>query len=195
MGCGSGWARVVVALLAACFVTGAAEAQRGISTAASLRTRAEAWDWFDRGPEGRYVFSGTLIRGSAQWGGSSASARVELAAPILLNLPDDAVAPAPAGALGLGANYFAANTGDRHAAHLFPREAWIQFGGTEGHRLRLGRTEFADGGEVTGLTALRLQHQRGRRLIAGGTFSDITCQAISAVPRNLHISRFAIRPH
>jgi hypothetical protein len=149
MGRRSRWARTAGTVLAACILTGAAEAQRAVSTAASLRTRAEGWDWFDAGPEGRYVFSGTLLRGSAQWRGSSASARVELAVPILLHLPDDAVAPAPAAALGLGANYFAANTGDRHAAHLFPREAWIQFGGTEGHRVRLGRTEFADGGELT----------------------------------------------
>jgi hypothetical protein len=135
-------------LLGACLVTDAAEAQRGITAAASLRTRAEAWDWFDAGPEGRYVFSGTLLRASALWRGPSASARLELAAPILLGLPDDAVAPAPAGALGLGANYFAAGRGVRNAGHLFPKEAWVQLGGPQGHRLRAGRTEFADGGEA-----------------------------------------------
>jgi hypothetical protein len=128
--------------------TGTAEAQSGLTSGFSLRTRAEAWDWFDAGPEGRYVFSGTLLRGWALWRGSAVSARIELAAPILLGLPDDAVAAAPAGALGLGANYFAGGTGDRHATHLFPKEAWVQLGGAEGHRVRLGRSEFADGSEV-----------------------------------------------
>jgi hypothetical protein len=150
-------------LLAVCLGAGAVEAQNGITTGVSLRTRAEAWDWFDAGPAGRYVFSGTILRGSVLWRTPSVSARVELAAPILLGLPDDALAAAPAGALGLGANYFAAGTGDRHAAHLFPKEAWVQFGGAEGHRLRLGRTEFADGGELTPASAT-LAAIKGQRI-------------------------------
>ena len=157
------WGRGAGLLLAMGLGAAAGEAQNGITAGISLRTRAEAWDWFDAGPEGRYVFSGTMLRGSVLWRAPSVSARVELAAPILLGLPDDAVVPAPAGALGLGANYFAAGTGDRDAAHLFPKEAWVQFGGAEGHRLRLGRTEFADGGELTPASAT-LAAIKGQRI-------------------------------
>lgn len=171
-----GWARGAGALLAVCMVTGAAEAQRGITAGASLRTRAEAWDWFDAGPEGRYAFSGTLLRGSALWRGGATSARIEVAAPILLGLPDDANAPAPAGALGLGANYFAAGSGDRHAAHLFPKEIWLQFGGATGHRLRVGRMEFADGAELApaspALAALKAQ-RIAQRLIGPFGWSHV----------------------
>lgn len=147
------WARAAGLVLGALLSAGAVEAQRGVTAGFSLRTRAEGWDWFDSGPEGRYFFSGTLLRGSVHWRGAPASARLELAAPILLALPDDALAAPPGGALGLGANYFGAGTGDRHAAHLFPKEAWIQLGGAQGHRVRLGRTEFADGAELTPASA------------------------------------------
>lgn len=163
MGCRRRWGQAAGILLAACTGAGGAEAQRGISSSVSLRTRVEAWNWFDAGPEGRHAFSGTLLRASTLWRGSAASARVELAAPLLLGLPDDAVAPAPAGALGLGANYFAAGTGDRHAAHLFPKEAWIQLGGADGHRLRVGRTEFADGAELAPRSAT-LATIKGQRI-------------------------------
>ncbi len=170
------WACGAGVLLAGFVGPGAVEAQHGITTGFSLRSRAEAWDWFDTGPEGRYVFSGTLLRGSALWRARSVSARVELAAPILLGLPDDAVAPAPEGALGLGANYFAAGDGDRSSGHLFPKEAWVQFGSAEGHRLRIGRTEFADGAEVTPgsatLAAIKVQ-RISQRLIGPFGWSHV----------------------
>ncbi|HEX6644375.1 MAG TPA: alginate export family protein [Gemmatimonadales bacterium] len=141
-------ARLLAAVPLALALAGTVEAQRGVAPTISFRTRAEAWDWFDAGPEGRYAYSGSILRAGAIWRGSGASARFELAVPVLLGLPDDATRPPPAGALGLGANYYAANDGERNDAHLFPKQAWIQLGRESGHRLRIGRTEFADGAEA-----------------------------------------------
>ena len=76
---------------------------------ATLRTRAEGWDWFDAGPEGRYAFVGTYLRAGISQQQRGFGWRVELMAPVLLGLPDDAVLPAPQGQLGQGGSYFAAN--------------------------------------------------------------------------------------
>jgi hypothetical protein len=118
---------------------------------ASLRTRAESWDWFDAGEQGEYAFLGTLARVGLGQERSGWGWRAEVAAPVLLGLPGDAVLPAPGGQLGLGAAYHAANGGAENAAGLFLKQAWLRVGaapGSEGHRLRLGRMEFVDGTET-----------------------------------------------
>jgi hypothetical protein len=77
--------------------------------------------------------------------------QAEFAAPLLLGLPEKAVAPAPAGPLGLGGNYFSANDRERHAAMLFPKQLNIRFKGLfsdERQSLKLGRFEFNDGTEL-----------------------------------------------
>lgn len=142
---------VVLAMAAA---AGSLAAQDGrLTTTFGVRSRVETWDWFDAGPEGRYAFSGSILRGGITWSDARWSARIEAAAPVLLRLPEDASLAPPAGALGLGASYYAANDGERDVAGLFAKEAWVQLGGGRGHRLRLGRTEFSDGAETTPASA------------------------------------------
>ncbi len=118
----------------------------------SLRTRLEAWDWFQGEANNSYAFSGNILRVSLSQSKKAFDWQVELAAPILLGLPNDAIAPGPQGQLGLGANYFAANGSSRNSAMMFPKQAFVRFknlGGSEAHSIRLGRFEFMDGSEVT----------------------------------------------
>lgn len=117
----------------------------------SLRSRVELWDWFDGAANDSYPYSGSLLRLGLQQQGRTMDWNVEVAAPLLLGLPDDATAPPPQGGLGLGQNYYTANQRSRNAAMAFPKQAWIRFhaaGGAQGHSLRLGRFEFADGSEA-----------------------------------------------
>jgi len=60
----------------------------------SFRTRLEDWDWFSEGNNSRYNFSGNLLRLSVGQRGSHVDWKVEMAAPLLLRLPDDADAQA-----------------------------------------------------------------------------------------------------
>ncbi len=116
-----------------------------------VRARVEQWNWFDDGDAGQYWLAGALARIGAERLGGSRGFRLELAAPVLLHLPEDAVQPAPAGQLGLGGTYAAANFGERHAVQLFPKNAYVRF--TRRHltvtqTLRVGRFEYADGTET-----------------------------------------------
>ncbi|MFN3323494.1 MAG: alginate export family protein [Bryobacteraceae bacterium] len=117
----------------------------------SFRSRAEAWDWFEGQANNSYLFSGNLFRLSLSGSGARTDWNVEFAAPVLLALPNDAIAPAPQGQLGLGATYFAANDGSRNSTNVFPKQAFVRFKdllGSQGRSLRAGRFEFVDGGEV-----------------------------------------------
>jgi alginate export protein len=114
----------------------------------SWRTRQEVWDWFGRGDEGRYTFTGSLLR----FGGTYATPRhdlsLELAQPTLLNLPKDASLPPPSGQLGHGASYRDANGGQELS--LFVKQAFWRVKGLGGksNSARLGRFEFVDGTET-----------------------------------------------
>jgi len=99
-----------------------------------------------------YTFPGSILRVSLSESLKTFDWQLELAAPILLGLPDSAVAPGSQGQLGFGASYFAANSRSRNAAMIFVKQGFIRFnklGGADGHSLKLGRMEFIDGTEVT----------------------------------------------
>jgi hypothetical protein len=124
----------------------------GMTVQGSFRTRAEAWDWF-RGDAGdnTYAFSGSILRVALSQSRERLDWQVELAAPFLLGLPDDAVAAGPQGQLGLGASYFLANDRRRAAGMVFVKQAFVSLkrvGGSPAATLRLGRFEFMDGSEV-----------------------------------------------
>ncbi|HET7215119.1 MAG TPA: alginate export family protein [Terriglobia bacterium] len=68
---------------------------------------------------------------------------------MLFTLPNDAIAPAPQGQLGLGASYFAANGGRQNLARIFLKQGFVRFKDGERRSLRVGRFEFLDGSEVT----------------------------------------------
>ncbi|HEU4525603.1 MAG TPA: alginate export family protein [Gemmatimonadales bacterium] len=171
---------------------------------ATLRSRAEAWDWFDAGDEGKYAFLGSYLRAGLSQELRTFGWRLEIMAPLLLGLPDDAVLAAPQGQLGQGANYFAANDGETDVADVFPKEVYVRLGrppGRDGHALRLGRFEFADGVETTPPDAAvaRLKRERlGHRLLGNFTFTHVLRSFDGAsyayTSRGRHLLLMAARP-
>ena len=133
----------------------------------SIRSRVEAWDWFqaDTG-DGTYAFSGNLFRISFAQSKESYDWQVEMAAPILLGLPDNAVATnATQGQLGLGATYFVSNSRSQNAANIFPKQAFVRFKnlfGDSKQSVRFGRFEFVDGAEVAPKNATLIAVKRDR---------------------------------
>jgi Alginate export len=119
----------------------------------SIRSRVENWQWFtpNSGDPG-YTFLGNHLRLNFTRPGKSFDWTFELAAPILLGLPDNAVATGVQGQLGLGASYFVSNGRNTNAAMIFPKQAFIRaknLFGSEATSVRIGRFEFQDGSEVT----------------------------------------------
>ena len=114
----------------------------------SIRLRGESFDWFATpGYDDQYAFLGSLIRLSAARQHGSFDWNVEVAQPSLFGLPENAIAPAPQGQLGLGASYYASNR-DGNAAGIFIKQAAIRF--KRGNdAFRLGRFEFSEGAETT----------------------------------------------
>ncbi|MCW5980013.1 MAG: alginate export family protein [Bryobacteraceae bacterium] len=130
-------------------VVAAADPAAGeLSIHGSLRSRMEAWGWFQGEADGNYAFLGNLLRVDFGQRREKFEWKVELAAPALLGLPRDAVAPGAQGQLGMGANYYVANGGRRNTAMVFPKQAYIRWRGAGGQSVRLGRFEFSDGAEV-----------------------------------------------
>lgn len=121
----------------------------------SIRARAESWSFFDSpGSDDEYAFGGALLRASAAAKvNPNVDWQVELAAPLLAGLPEEAVAPAPRGQLGMGGSYFAGSGGDETAASLFAKQAFVRFR-SGAHSFRLGRFELADGAEVAPKNAM-----------------------------------------
>jgi hypothetical protein len=146
---------------------------------ATFRSRAEAWDWFDTGDQGRYAFVGSFLRAGLSQQLRSFGWRIEIMAPLLLGLPDDAVLPGPQGQLGQGASYFAANDGARSPGDVFPKEVYLRVGrapAQDGHALRVGRFDFAEGIETvpSEATLARLKRERlGHRLLGPFSFTHV----------------------
>src|ERR1700678_3425939 len=80
-----------------------------VTVSAFVHERYEAWNWFPTKGESTYGFSGSLLRLSFSQQSATFDWNFELAAPILLGLPNRSVLAAPQGQLGLGGNYYAAN--------------------------------------------------------------------------------------
>ncbi len=146
-----------------------------VTVSGSIHERYEDWDFFPSKGESSYGYSGSLLRlmfsqkeQTYDWG-------VELAAPILLGIPDHAVLPAPQGQLGLGGSYYAANHNDQNAASIFVKQAYFRVKG-EHSSVRFGRFEFFDGGEVTPkdeTLAIVKRDGISQRLIGTFGFSDV----------------------
>jgi hypothetical protein len=117
----------------------------------SLRIRAENWDWFETNQaENAYTFGAATLRVALSQQKESYEWLVEAQAPVLMGTPENAVAPAPQGQLGLGAAYFAAS--GRQDASLIFKQGFVRFKGLFGDKassLKLGRFEFNDGQETT----------------------------------------------
>ncbi|HXG94665.1 MAG TPA: alginate export family protein [Blastocatellia bacterium] len=145
----------------------------GVTLSGSLRLRIEDWDWFDTpAADGNYTFGAAQLRLSLGQQKEKVDWQIEGEFPWLINLPKDAIAPAPQGQLGFGASYFAAS-GTKDASAIL-KQAFVRFkslGGDKASSLRIGRFEFVEGAEVTPkdatLTTLKRDHI-AHRLI--GTF-------------------------
>lgn len=151
----------------------------GIRFSGSLRVRPEVWDWFDtNAAEPNYAYFASLLRLSLSQERPGWDWQAEFAQPLLLGLPDDAIAPAPQGQLGLGANYFAANT-DSTAGYFFVKQGFVRLRGIFGDKassLRFGRFEFVDGAETSPKDATLAALKRDRiahRLIGNFGFSHV----------------------
>jgi hypothetical protein len=151
----------------------------GVTVSGSLRTRVESWDWFQGNANNDYTFPGSILRLSLSETTKQYDWQLEFAVPFLLGLPDNAIASGAQGQLGLGATYFAANNGRTNAALPFVKQGFVQFkglGGVEGQSVKVGRTEFIDGTEVTPSNATLAALKRDRiaaRLLGNFSFSDV----------------------
>ncbi|HET9533463.1 MAG TPA: alginate export family protein [Blastocatellia bacterium] len=149
-----------------------------VSFSGSVRARIEDWDWFETpAADGNYTFGAVQLRLSLSQQREKFDWQVEGEFPWLINLPKDAIAPAPQGQLGLGASYFAASGTKDVSAVL--KQAFVRFkgiGGDKASSLRIGRFEFADGAEITPkdatLATLKRDHI-AHRLIGPFAFSHI----------------------
>src|SRR5262245_8497437 len=122
-----------------------------LSISGSLRLRGELWNWFEPpGPQTNdYQFFASVLRGAVKWTDEYFDLMLEAQQVGLMNLPDDAVAPAPQGTLGGGGSYFSQNrrTDD---TNIFLRQGFLtlKYLGVAGLTLKGGRFEFSEGLEV-----------------------------------------------
>jgi hypothetical protein len=146
-----------------------------VTVSGMVHERYEDWDFFPSKGESSYGYSGSLLRLMLSQNEPGYDWGVELAAPILLGIPDRAVQPAPQGQLGLGGNYYAANRNRQDAASVFVKQAYLHLKG-ERSNVRVGRFEFTDGGEVTPkdeTLAIIKRDGISQRLIGTFGFSDV----------------------
>ena len=123
----------------------------------SLRVRSESWGWFNPAGGG-YNNSYTFSHNQLRFGGRLPTAHrlsgirpfetvAEVASPLLLGLPGNAVAPAPGGTLGMGGQYRLTN--GTQQGSMFFKTAYIHMPQQGMHPdIVLGRYEFADGLEA-----------------------------------------------
>ncbi|MBL8204488.1 MAG: alginate export family protein [Blastocatellia bacterium] len=145
-----------------------------VTLSGNLRTRFESWDWFESTTaNNEYNFGAATLRLSLSQQREKVEWQIEGAFPLLMNLPTNALAPAPQGQLGLGAAYFAAN-GNKDAS-VFIKQAFVRFKG-KANSVKLGRFEFSDGLEVmpteASLATIKRDHL-SQRLIGPFGFTHV----------------------
>jgi hypothetical protein len=150
-----------------------------VTVQGSVRSRVEGWRWFEGQSNSDYAFSGSFLRLMLSHPSDRFDWQLELEAPILLGLPSDALGPGAQGQLGLGATYYVANRQSQNAAMVFPMQGFVRFKklfGGDSNSLRVGRFQFADGGEATPkdptLAAIKASRVN-QRLIGTFTFTHV----------------------
>ncbi len=152
-----------------------------VTVTGSLRSRLYVWDWFQAAKgENQYEYSGNLLRLNFSEKLSAWDWDAEFAVPFLLGLPSGATGPAPQGALGLGSNYFTANSGRSNTAMIFPKQLYVRFdalGGSEGQTLQIGPLHVSStGAKLHRRTPRSLHVKRDRvsqRLLGDFGWSDV----------------------
>ena len=117
----------------------------------SIRTRVEGWQWFEGQGDTDYAYSGSLLRLSLGRESEKFDWQLEMVAPVLLGLPRGAAGLGAQGQFGLGASYFGGNRSSQNAAMVFPMQGFVRFKklfGRASDSVRVGRFQFAEGGEV-----------------------------------------------
>ncbi len=141
------------------------------------RTRSEGWNWFE-GPTGNsdYGLWDSLLRVGIGQTGEKFDWFLEGEQPSILGLPNDAIAAAPQGQLGLGGTYYVANNNHTNVANGFVKQAFVNFKHLGPVGLKLGRFEFFDGLEVKPkdpLLATVIQTRIAHRLISNFGFAAV----------------------
>jgi hypothetical protein len=152
-----GTGRLILGIAFGCQLCTAQSAQEpfkigSVTVQGNVRTRIEGWQWFGGQANSDYAFSGSYLRLTFSHPSERFDWLLEWEAPILIGLPGDAVAPGAQGQLGLGGTYYLANRGSQNAAMVFPMQGFVRFKklfGSESNSFRIGRFQFADGGEAT----------------------------------------------
>ena len=144
--------------------------------AVNWRARAEGWDWFKTpGGHGNYTFGDSLLRVSIGQRSEHFDWFLEGEQVAIVGLPSLAVVPAPQGQLGLGGNYYAANSGNTNNVGGFLKQGFVRFKAF-GSSLKVGRFEYFDGLEAKpkdATLATVIQTRIAQRLIANFTFSAV----------------------
>ena len=135
------------------------------------------WDWFQGvpGTNNSYPYSGNLFRFSFSESLESFDWQLEFSVPVLLGLPNNAVAPGAQGQLGLGAAYYVANNKSQYSAMIFAKQGFVRFRNNR-QSLKMGRFEYLDGSEVTPKDSTLADLKRDRvsaRLIGNFGFTDV----------------------
>ena len=151
-----------------------------VTVTGTFRARGYGWDWFEpTAGDNQYAYSGNLLRVNFAEQRKGWEWDTELAAPFLLGLPDHATAAAPQGALGLGSNYYSANSNSQYSGMVFPKQVYVRFKGlgpSEAGSLQIGQFEFNDGTELVPKNATLATLKRDRisqRLIGTFGWSDM----------------------
>ncbi len=146
----------------------------------SIRDRVENWHWFTPAAgDHNYTFDGNTIRLGFSENLKPLDWMVEFEAPMLFDLPTNAVAAGNQGQLGLGASYYVANDKQSNVAMVFPKQVFVRFHslfGSESNKLQIGRFEFFDGAEVksTDPTVAAVKRERiQQRLIGTFAYTDV----------------------
>ena len=125
-----------------------------IWTSGEVVTRYENWNWFEPATSENYYNDYDYFFTRSRLGLGYASKWVDVFVQAqhshIWDLPDDAIAPAPAGPLGIGAVYYA-HRGNRYYYSTFIKQGYLRFKNilNTGLSLKGGRFEYVDALEVT----------------------------------------------
>ncbi len=164
-----------------------------ITLSAWMRTREYVWSYFQAGRIGgktyqnSYNYQANVLRLGLGYETEGVKLFAEVEDPALINLPSNAIAPPPQGALGLGGNYYQPQ-GKSSDATLFLKQGYVEFGNQilKGFDIKGGRFEFNEGQDLMPSDPqLRwlVNYQISQRLIGNFQFSDVMRSFDGAVAR------------
>lgn len=153
-----------------------------ITLTASMRTREYVWSYFNPGTvkngnnNYQYNFQSNVIRVGAGYELDGVKFFAEMMNPAMLELPPNALASAPVGALGTGGNYYQTQQ-SRYSTSLFLKQGYVEFGDQilRGLEIKGGRFEFFDGAEskpADPQLSWLVTNEIAQRLIGNFGFSD-----------------------